>query len=49
MGERAHTLCELTKMETVRNFLIDQGVVDFDGFEDYANELSLNNNETENT
>lgn len=49
MGERAHTLCELTKMETVRNFLIEQGIVDTDGFEDYANELSLNNNGTENT
>ena len=49
MQERDHTLRELTKMEIVRNLLIEQGIVDADGFKDYANELSLNNNETENT
>ena len=49
MQERDHTLRELTKMENVRNLLIEQGIVDADGFKDYANELSLNNNETENT
>ena len=35
MEERAHTLQELTRMETVRNFLIDKGVTDLDGFYDY--------------
>ena len=49
LQERDHTLRELTKMEIVRNLLIEQGIVDADGFKDYANELSLNNNETENT
>ena len=49
MQERDHTLRELTKMEIVRNLLIEQEIVDADGFKDYANELSLNNNETENT
>lgn len=39
MQERVHTLRELTKMEQVRNLLIEQGIVDLDGFEEYANEL----------
>lgn len=38
MQEREHTLKELQKMEQVRNLLIEQGVMDADGFEDYANE-----------
>lgn len=41
MQEREHTLRELLKMEQVRNVLIEQGVVDIDGFEDYINELTL--------
>ena len=49
MQERNHTLRELAKMETVRNLLIEQGIVDSDGFNDYANELLLNKNGTENT
>jgi hypothetical protein len=35
MKERSHTLAELAKMETVRNYLIDNGVYDFEGFNDY--------------
>jgi len=35
MQERAHTLEELNKMENVRNFLINEGVLDADGFSDY--------------
>jgi hypothetical protein len=41
MQEREHTLRELSKMEQVRNLLLEQGVVDVDGFEDYTNELYL--------
>lgn len=39
MQERQHTLEELTKMEMVRNFLLDESIVDSDGFEDYLREL----------
>jgi hypothetical protein len=38
MQEREHTLKELQKMEQVRDLLMDKGVVDADGFEDYVNE-----------
>ena len=38
MNEREHTLCELNKMEQVRNLLIEQGIVDVDGFEEYTND-----------
>lgn len=31
MNERQHTLSELNRMEMVRNFLIENGVVDLDG------------------
>ena len=37
MPERVHTLAELAKMEQVRNYLIDNGVFDFEGFNDYIN------------
>lgn len=43
MQERDHTLKELAKMEQVRNLLIEEGVVDAEGFEDYTNELLSNN------
>ena len=39
MQEREHTLAELNKMETVRNFLIDEGAIDTDGFIDYMSEI----------
>ncbi len=39
MKERQHTLEELTKMEKVRNFLINENVVDQESFEDYLKEL----------
>ena len=39
MQEREHTLRELGKMEQVRNFLLDHGVVDKDAFVDYMSEL----------
>ena len=35
MEERIHTLAELAKMERVRNYLLDNGVYDLDGFSDY--------------
>jgi hypothetical protein len=35
MVERSHTLAELAKMERVRNYLLDNGVFDLDGFNDY--------------
>lgn len=35
MQERSHTLKELETMEKVRNYLIDNGVTDLDGFVDY--------------
>lgn len=38
MNERDHTLRELIKMEKVRNLLIEQGIVDIAGFEEYTNE-----------
>lgn len=40
MQEREHTLQELGKMERVRNFLLEQGIVDKDAFVDYMSELS---------
>ena len=41
MAERKHTMAELAKMERVRNYLMDNGVFDFDGFNDYmSNEQS---------
>lgn len=40
MQEREHTLQELGKMEQVRNFLLNQGIVDKDAFVDYLRELS---------
>ncbi len=41
MNERQHTLKELNRMEMVRNFLIENGVVDLDGIFD----LSTHNND----
>lgn len=35
MQEREHTLQELLKMEKVRSFLLEQGVMDSEGFTDY--------------
>ena len=35
MAERSHTLAELAKMERVRNYLLDNGVFDLDGLNDY--------------
>ena len=37
MQERSHTLKELETMEIVRNYLIDNGVTDLDGFIDFQN------------
>ena len=39
MSERQHTFQELAKMEKVRNFLLDEGIVDRDSFEDYQDAL----------
>lgn len=39
MQEREHTLNELQKMESVRNFLLKSGAVDADGFKDYLKEI----------
>ena len=37
MNERPHTLNELYKMESVRNYLLDNGIVDADGIKEYNN------------
>ena len=34
MAEREHTLRELQKMEMVRNYLLDNGIVDADGIKE---------------
>lgn len=39
MQEREHTLAELNKMESVRNFLLAGGAIDADGFIDYLSEI----------
>lgn len=39
MAEREHTLKELVKMERVRNYLLSEGIVDKDSFNDYQNSL----------
>ena len=33
--ERSHTLEQLTRMETVRNYLIENSIFDSDGIKDY--------------
>lgn len=37
MAEREHTLRELEKMEKVRNYLLEEGIVDKNSFIDYQN------------
>ena len=39
MQEREHTLAELRKMEAVRQFLLDGGAIDADGFTDFMSEI----------
>ena len=39
MQERPHTQIELDKIEKVRRFLLDEGIVDDEGFIDYISEL----------
>lgn len=39
MQVRSHTLAELTKMEKVRQFLLDEQIIDDESFIDYLNEL----------
>ena len=39
MQERPHTQAELDKIEKVRRYLLDEGIVDDDGFIDYISEL----------
>ncbi len=39
MQEREHTLAELDKLEMVRTFLLNEGIIDDDGFIDYLNTL----------
>ena len=39
MQEREHTLRELNKMEIVRNYLINEGAIDADGFVDFLTEI----------
>ena len=39
MREREHTLVELARMEKVRNFLLDNDIVDLDSFNDYLKEI----------
>ena len=42
MAERSHTFSELAKLETVRNYLIDNGVFDKDGFAEYIDNEQSN-------
>ncbi len=39
MQEREHTLVELARMERVRNFLLENDIVDMDSFNEYQKEL----------
>ena len=39
MMEREHTKAELTKLEKVRQFLLNEGIIDDDGFIEYLNTL----------
>jgi hypothetical protein len=39
MQERTHTANELKKNEQIRRFLIEKGIVDETGFEDFIKEL----------
>ncbi len=39
MQEREHTLAELQKMEKVRNFLLNEHIIDDESFIDYLKEL----------
>ena len=39
MSERAHTLHELVKMEQVRDFLLEEGIIDKDSFINYHESL----------
>ncbi len=39
MQERQHTLNELQRMETVRNFLLNEHIIDDESFIDYMSEL----------
>ena len=39
MQEREHTLVELARMEKVRNFLLENDIVDLDSFNDYRKEI----------
>jgi hypothetical protein len=34
MSDREHTLQELRKMEMVRNYLLDNGIIDADGIKE---------------
>jgi hypothetical protein len=38
MQEREHTLAELNKMEQVRNYLLNSGAIDADGFVELLSE-----------
>ena len=39
MDEREHTKAELAKMEKVRRYLLDENIIDDEGFIDYVNTL----------
>ena len=39
MQEREHTRRELVNMEKVRSFLLNERIIDEDGFLDYMNEI----------
>ena len=42
MSERSHTMAELAKLESVRNYLIDNGVFDIEGLIDYTDNEQSN-------
>ena len=39
MDEREHTKAELSKMEKVRRYLLDENIIDDESFIDYVNTL----------
>ena len=39
MQEREHTTKELVKMDKIRRYLLEENIIDDDGFIDYMSEL----------
>ena len=48
MQEREHTRQELVKIDRVRRYLLEEGIIDDEGFIEYISELSFGRNSMEN-